>query len=511
MAKQKFDVAKGVKDWYKEDAILRNQVRSTLRNIFEKYGFVPIETPIIERRDSLGFKGGGEIQKEVFRLEDQGGRKLALRFDQTVPLARFVASHKDLKFPFKRYAIGEVFRDGPTQPEQGRYRSFTQCDADILGVKEMAAEAELFALAQDAFKELGLGNVEVKINNRKLLEGLLDYAGVPDHAKLRTITTLDKLDKIGLDGIKEELSDLTIFDQEMALSNDTLQELFEKYKKQGISGVEYPMKSKIISELDKNGYEEILSFFQDIEDESKLFTKVAEYKTKGPKLLASENVGKIMDSISTKGTNDEIYNRLTSTISSPKGKEGLEEVKELLDYSSKMGLDFIQLDPCLARGLDYYTGTTIEVYLKDKRIVKSAILAGGRFDDMVGDFRGENEDIPAVGFSFGLERLVMVLKDYNKDNIKPTNTELYLIPIGKTTDECLGIAHTLRNQGLNIDMELQKNKKIGNSIGYADTLGIPYVGLIGEDEIKEECITVKNLKSGIQEKVKIENISDYLK
>ncbi|MBR9691155.1 hypothetical protein GOV06_00040 [Candidatus Woesearchaeota archaeon] len=510
MAKPKFDVAKGMKDWYGKDAIIRNQIRNTLRNIFEKYGFVPIETPMVETRKALGFKGGGEIQKEVFLLKDQGGREIALRFDQTVPLARFTASHKDIKFPFKRYVIGEVFRDGPTQPEQGRYRSFTQCDVDILGVKEMAAEAELFALAQDAFRELGLGNVEVKINNRKLLEGLLDYAGVPDYAKLRTISTLDRADKIGLDGVREELLELTAFSEEMSLSNEILGELFDKYKERGISVVKSPeIKSKIVAEVDNQGYQDILSFFETEEDQSELYAKVEGYKTQGQKLLNPKIVEEIMEAIQLGGGNEETYQRLSKIISSPKGREGLTEIRQLLDYSAKMGLDFIQFDPCLARGLDYYTGTTIEVYLQDRNIVRSAILAGGRFDDMVGDFRG-GEEIPAVGFSFGLERLVMVLKDYKKDS-KKTNTEIYLIPIGKTTDECLGIAHRLRNQGLNVDMELQHRKKVGQSINYAESLGIPYVALVGEDEIKEDTITLKNLEARTQEKVKTAAVYNCLR
>ena len=191
---KEFKIAKGVKDWYGKDAILRNEIKDTLRRVFEKYGYNPLETPMIERAETMKFKGGQEIQKEIFTLKDQGRRELALRFDQTLPLARFVASNKDIKFPFKRYVIGEVFRDGPAQPEQGRYRVFTQCDVDILGVKNMIAESELLALAQDCFKELGLGNIIIKINNRKLLDGILDYADIPEKKKFEAIIILDKID-----------------------------------------------------------------------------------------------------------------------------------------------------------------------------------------------------------------------------------------------------------------------------------------------------------------------------
>ncbi len=429
---KEFKIAKGVKDWYGKDAILRNEIKDTLKRVFERYGYNPIETPMIERAETVKFKGGEEIQKEIFTLKDQGKRELALRFDQTLPLARFVASNKDVKFPFKRYVIGEVFRDGPAQPEQGRYRVFTQCDVDILGVKDMIAEAELLALAQDCFKELGLGNITVKINNRKLLDGILDYAGVPSSKKIETIIILDKMDKIGIEGVKKEIKLLLL--------------------------------------------------------------KVA--------------VDKLISTITKENNNDKTYKKLTEIVSSKNGKQGLDEIKQLLDYSKSMGIDFIEFDPSLARGLDYYTGTTIEVYLKDKSVVKSAVLAGGRYDNMIGAFSGSNQEISAVGFSFGLERIAMILNDIKK-NLKLSNTEIYLIPIN-TEKECLKIAHSLRNQGLNVDMDL-KGKKMGQAITYADSLGIPYAGIIGDDELKEESITIKNLKTREQKKVKINEAYKYLK
>ena len=432
MAKNEFKIAKGVRDWYGQDAILRNEIKDILRRVFERYGYNPIETPMIERAETIKFKGGEEIQKEIFTLKDQGKRELALRFDQTLPLARFVASSKDIKFPFKRYVIGEVFRDGPTQPEQGRYRVFTQCDVDILGVKDMTAEAELLALAADVFKELGLGNIIIKINNRKLLDGILDYVSIPKSKKFKTIIALDKRDKIGNEGVKKEL----------------------------------------------------LCF------------------------LSKETVSKLVKLIQVKKTNKQTYQGLAKVVSSTNGKQGLDEIKQLLEYSESLGLDFVEFDPSLARGLDYYTGTTIEVYLKDKSVVKSAVLAGGRFDNLIGDFIGGKKEIPAVGFSFGLERLVMILKNYKK-SLKTSNTELYLIPIN-TTNKCLKIAHYLRKQELNIDTDF-KARKIGQAINYASSLGIPYVGIVGEDELKEDSITIKNLKTREQKKVKIKDLYKYLK
>lgn len=505
MTKPQFDVAKGHRDYFGQEAILRNHIRDTLRTIFERYGYQPLETPLIEDAETLGFKGGGEIQKEVYRLSDQGKRKLALRFDQTVPLARFIACHPEIKFPFKRYAIGPVFRDGPTQPEQGRYRSFTQCDVDVLGIREMTAEAELFALAQDAFEALGLGTVEVKINNRKLLDGIMDYARVPDHAKLRTIMTLDKMDKLGIEGVTEALTMLTLSDQEMSLSNECLQQLYYEFTQSGPTAVEQ-FRSQINAEVGLSGYQAITSAMAEFKtDPQAVFDFLSSFKTKGEILLTPDNVNSLFGLLQSEGSNQKIFAQLEKAVTSPKGRQGLEEIRQLLFYGEKMHMDALRLDPSLARGLDYYTGTTMEVYCQDRTIVNSAILAGGRFDNMVGDFRG-GEEIPAVGFSFGLERLVMILKQQNKS--PQTTTQLYLIPMG-TTSECLELAHRLRRDGINVDMEMVETK-LGRSIGYASGLGIPYVGILGPDELQEGVINIKNLKTRQQEAVLLNTVSSYM-
>ena len=199
--------AKGTRDFLPEEKLLREKIVSTLRRIFERYGFYPIETPILERFSTLSAKyaGGSEILKETFKLTDQGGRELGLRYDLTVPLARFVAMNPTLKMPFKRYQIGRVFRDGPIK--LGRYREFWQCDADIVGCKDLIAEAEILQMALDAFSELGL-KVFIQLNSRKLLDEILAYAGVPEEKRIDAILAMDKLEKFGWDCVKNELLDL---------------------------------------------------------------------------------------------------------------------------------------------------------------------------------------------------------------------------------------------------------------------------------------------------------------
>jgi len=428
-ATPKFDVAKGHRDWYGANAILRNHIRGTLGTVFERYGYQPIETPLVEDQAAIGFKGGGEIQKEVYTLSDNGKRDLALRFDQTVPLARFMATHLgEISLPFKRYAIGPVFRDGPTQPDQGRYRSFTQCDVDVLGLPSMAAEAELLALAQDAFSTLGLGGVEASVNNRKLLDGILECAGVPDGSKLRTIVTLDKLDKMEgkLPELKETLTKLTLADGDVMISQETLDKLFDLYDNKTPEIALSRCHSAIVEEVGQVGYAAIEEVFKQNAGRTATYADVSSFKTKGDLLLEPAMVNRLMEIVSAEGSNDDIFRYLSQKIASDRGQEGLREIGEVLGYSKSMGIDFVRFNPALARGLDYYTGTTLEVFLKNREIVNSAILAGGRFDNMVGDFCG-GEEIPAVGFSFGLERLAMVLAGQNS-NLPSTTVQVYLVP-----------------------------------------------------------------------------------
>ena len=511
MTKLNFEPVKGARDWYGAQTIIRNKIRNTLQTVFERYGYDRLETPLMETRAALAFKGGGEIQKEVFQLTDQGGRELALRFDQTVPLARYLASTPGAKFPFKRYAIGEVFRDGPAQPEQGRYKGFTQCDVDIIGVKEMTAEAELFALAQDAFRKLGLGDVEVNINNRKLLDGILDFAEVPAAARLRTIVALDKLDKIGVEGLTKELQELRLYDNITQLSNNTLNELFIAYDQDGAPALE-SYKPLIATEVGKEGSEQIMNSFRTISDRSELYQTIANFQTRGELLLpansASALLGLVQTAADNNGDNEKIFRFLQSIVSSETGLQGLAETRTLLDYAKGMGFDSVRLNPVLARGLNYYTGTTIEVFLKNRALVPSAILAGGRFDDMIGDFRGAGEQLPAVGFSFGLERLAKIIED--KERAPETVRQVYIVPIGETQSDCLRIAHELREQNLNVDMVLQRTK-VGKAVEFASKQGIPFVAFVGLDEISTNKLKIKNLKTGTQEMVKIPETAAKIK
>ena len=404
---------KGTRDLKPEEMIARNKVIGTLREIFEVYGFSPLETPVLEKYDILAAKyaGGSEILKETFKLKDQGKRDLGLRYDLTVPLSRFIGMNPNTKMPFKRYQIGEVFRDGPV--ESARYRQFTQCDVDIVGCREMTADAEIIALISRAFEKLGLDCV-IKINSRKLLNDLLKYCKVPNNKIEDVIIIIDKMDKIGIEEVKKELS----------------------------------------------------------------------------KIINKKIIQKIEEIISIEGLNESKISKLKEII---KKSEGLDEIQSLLNYLDmiNVGVDF---DISLARGLAYYTGTVIEVFLRDSG-VKSAVCAGGRYDKMIGSFLGRG-NFPAVGVAFGLDRIYDAYIEKNKEE-KKTVTQIYIIPI-KTLNESLKIAEELRKSGIKADIDLM-GKGISKNLEFANSLGIPYVLFIGPDELKQNKVKLRDMKTGEEE------------
>lgn len=426
------EMAKGVRDFPPEDKIIREELVGSLKEIFESFGYSPLETPSIERLDTLTakFAAGTESDaaKEIFKLTDQGNRELGLRFDLTVPFARFIASNPNLKMPFKRYEIGRVFRDGPIK--LGRYREFWQCDVDIAGAASVKAEAELLLLALEAFKRLKL-DAYVEVNNRKLLFGLMDHCEIAHEKRESVIITIDKIAKYGADVVRKELVDKFI---------------------------------------DKHAIEKLLEIF------------------------------------TMSGTNAEILDRLEPVLDSDIGKEGLDELKELFEYLKFVEHGKIKLNISLARGLAYYTGTVFEGFLKDSKVT-SSICGGGRYDNMVGMYASNNRQYPAVGISFGLEPITDALRLKNPE-LKKTVTELYIIPI-QTFKESLVIATTLREAGLNVDIDLME-KGISKNLDYANTLKIPFVAFIGETELKEQKIKLKNMVTGNERLVSLDEAYDLI-
>ncbi len=423
----KLQTAKGVRDVPPEEKIIKNTIIRKLREVFELYGFVPLETPLLERYDTLAAKfAAGEASdalKETFKLTDQGKRELGLRFDLTVPLSRYVAMNPTLKMPFKRYQVGRVFRDGPIK--LGRYREFWQMDIDTVGTRSMLADAEIIAMIDASFKKLGF-DVGIKVNNRKLLNGILKQAGIK--RKEEAIIAIDKLDKIGEDGVSEEL-------------------LERGFKKKQIT--------------------EVLSLIKK---------------------------GITLKELKVKITNEE-------------GKEGLAELEEIFNYLRSMNIKTAFFDVSLARGLAYYTGPVFEAFLK-KGKVTSSLAGGGRYDKMIGDFLGGNREIPATGVAFGLAPIMDSLKEKEAFERK-TAAEVYVIPIG-TVQESLQTVQELRDNGIAASFSMGK-KGVSKNLQYANALGIPYVVIIGGDELKQKKVMFRNMETGDEQLLSVKDVVKRLK
>ena len=403
---------KGGYDFLPKEQKIRNYINGILKSTFEEYGYLPIETPILCYFDMLAGKydEDNDILNEIYKLKDQGNRNLGLRYDLTVPFAKFIALNKnELKLPFKRYEINKVFRDGPVKV--GRDREFTQCDVDVVGLSNQMIEAELLSLYVNAFTKLNI-EINIKYNSRKLMKGLILETGISEELVSNTITIIDKIDKL----TTEELTKYLI---ELGLKETQINLLLEYFK--------LPLK-----ELN-NKFKEISN--QDI-------------------------------------------------------KEGLEELNNLEEYIEKMNLrEYCTFTSSLARGQDYYTGNVFEVYEKNG-LLTGAIGGGGRYDKMITEFISDGEIYPAVGISFGLTSIFELLK--NREEFSSSSpVDIYIIPMN-TNIESLQLANSLRNLNIKVDLEMN-NKKLKKSLDFCNKENIPYVIILGEDEITNQEFKLKDM------------------
>ena len=420
---------KGSMDYLPEEQIIRNKAINILSNTFENYGYLPVETTTLCYYDLLASKyaGGAEILKEVYKLNDQGERNLALRYDLTVPFSKIIAMNKGLNLPFRRYEIGKVFRDGPVKV--GRNREFYQCDVDVCGINGQYVEAELFAMSFTCYNSLGI-NSYIEWNNRKFLSGIILESGIAEELVSPVILSVDKLAKIGEDGVRKELTDYQI-------PNDKLDKLFSYFK---------------------INIEELEATFKD-------------------------NTCELL-------------------------KEGITEIVELNNYLKGLGLNDAIFTPYLARGLEIYTGTVWEVFDTDKNVT-CAIGGGGRYDNIITKFISDGQSYPAVGMSFGLVPICEILKNKNND-IKDSLYDLYVVPFDKNAEiTSLELANILRKNGVKVIIEMN-NKKIKKCFEWANKKNIPYVTVIGEDEIKNQQLNIKNMKTGESTKYSFSDIDKFI-
>ena len=412
------------------EQVLFNQMREKIQRTYEKYGFLPIDTPVIESTEVLLAKAGGETEKQLYSFT-KGDSNLTLRFDLTVPLAKYVAMHSnELSFPFRRYQIGKVYRGERAQ--RGRFREFYQCDIDVIGDGELNIinDAEIPSIMYDIFKELGLDKFTIRINNRKILNGLFESINAKENS-VDIMRIIDKIEKIGVEKVKAELRELNISEDNIDI---------------------------------------IISFIQ--------IDGTTDEKITALEKLKIEN---------------EIYNI------------GLEELKEVIKYIRLFNVpeEYFTIDVSIARVLDYYTGTVYETFLNDYKSIGS-ICSGGRYSDLAGYYT--DKKLPGVGMSIGLTRLFFILNDINliKTN-KKSISEILILSMLPDLKPAIETANSLRKAGINTEIYFD-DKKIKAKFKYADKLKIPYVIVIGEDEIKTGRLTLKNMETGEQESCAMDEI-----
>ena len=417
------------------EQILFNQMKEKIQKSYEKFGFLPIDTPVIEMSEVLLAKAGGETEKQIYRFE-KGDNDLSLRFDLTVPLAKYVAEYyNDLSFPFRRYQIGKVYRG--ERPQKGRFREFYQCDIDVIGDGELSIlnDAEMPAVIYNTFKELGFDNFTICINNRKILNGLFESLNQKENS-VEIMRTIDKIDKIGEENVILCLKDLNI---------------------------------------------------------------------------PEENIEKIINFIKTDGTTDEKINKLVNMkIQNETFNKGLDELKQVVNAIRNFGVPDtnFKVDLTISRGLDYYTGTVYETFLNDYREIGS-VCSGGRYENLAEYYT--DKKLPGVGISIGFTRLFYVLNEKNAIKAdKNSISEVLVVSMLEDNTKALEVATFLRNNNIPSEVYLE-DKKIKAKFKYADKLQIPFVIVIGEDEIANNVITLKNMKTGEQQTVSIEDVIKIIK
>ncbi|MFH2020955.1 MAG: histidine--tRNA ligase [archaeon] len=422
------EMAKGVRDFPPEEKILRDKILETIKQTLEIYGYNPIELPILERYETLAAKyAAGEESdalKEIFVTEDNGKRKLGLRFDLTVPFSRFMGLNPELKMPFKKYITGQVFRDGPLK--KGRYREFTQFDPDIVGCQSVIADAETISATEAVFNKLGF-DVVIEFNTRKVLLGILEDLKISEDKQFDVIVSIDKLKKYGEKEVEKEL---------------------------------------LGKGLDKG------------------------------------KISRLFEYLNTKKSNIETLSSLKSLVKSSIGKEGLKEIEDILGYLKAYGVTSAVFLPSLARGLAYYTGPIYEVYLKGSSITSSA-AGGGRYDELIGKLQGNDKIIPATGISYGIEVIVEALKEKQSLSQKSV-VSLYVIPI-KTLEKSISIVQKFRKAGIKTDYDYM-GRGISKNLDYANAMGIPFVIFIGEKELAENKVKLRDMKTGEEEMMSVDEV-----
>ena len=437
MAKQKPRTLSGFMELLPPRQVQFERMAELLRRTYSLYGFTPLDTPIIEASEVLLAKAGGETEKQIYRF-NKGDTDLSLRFDLTVPLAKYVALHyAELSFPFRRFQIGKVYRGERAQ--RGRFREFYQADIDVIGdgKLDITNEAEIPAIIYQTFTALGLQRFQIRVNNRKVLNGFYAMLGLTEKSG-EIMRIVDKLDKIGADKVGAMLRD------EAGLEQDAVDEIL-----------------KFISITGSN--KDVLSALEEYRGRHELFSA------------------------------------------------GLDELNTVVKYLSAFGVpeDHFAVDLTIARGLDYYTGTVYETFMTDHPEIGS-ICSGGRYDNLAEYYT--DKQLPGVGISIGLTRLFYVLEEqgYLNDNLITAPADALILPMTDELAPAIALATQLRAAGIRTQLYTEQ-KKFKQKMSYADKLGVPYILLLGEDEITQGKVSLKNMATGEQQLLTTEETAGIIR
>jgi histidyl-tRNA synthetase len=464
MSSAKTQPARGMRDFLPAEVRKREYVIGVIKEVYERYGFEPLETPAVENIETLLGKYGEEGNQLIFKIlkrgehEKTGEADLALRYDLTVPLARVVAQYQnELPKFFKRYQIQPVWR--ADRPARGRFREFYQCDVDVLGSKSMVVEAELIAAASDALVTLGFNDFTIRVNHRRILNGIFEASELPLDKRNDFLVALDKLDKIGREGVARE------------------------FEQRGILLNEGNRAARLLLDLQLAWVEKAFD---------------VEVQLRGD-----------FDASERSAVNNRLLERIGECIAGNiEAQTGLAELKTLLDLIEQTPAQGrVEIDPLLARGLSYYTGAIIEINVAD---LTGSLGGGGRYDNLVGMFLGR--DVPACGFSLGLERIIVVMSERNMfppELVASPADVMVTIWNEDSVGESLSLATELRSGGLRVDLYPEADK-MGKQFKYASSRGIPYVLIVGDDERARGEVAIKDMKSGEQRSVKRAEVAGAL-
>jgi histidyl-tRNA synthetase len=427
-----FQPPRGTRDYLPADQQKKNWVIDQIREVYEAYGFEPLGTPAFENLEMLMIKSGEDIINQIYNFKDKSDRELALRFEHTASTVRVVATHRNLVKPFKRYTIGPVWRY--ERPTEKRFREFWQADVDIFGVKGSIADAEVLSAAVDALSRLGFEGFTINLNDRRILKSIIQLSGIPEEKSLDAFRAVDKLGKIGRDGVIEELKGIAPYDEASI---------------------------------------------------------------------------KLLDLIGINGTPDEVLGKAKMMLQDYEdGIKGITALEELYKYAEAFGFaQYIRVDLSLARGLDYYTGPVFEVITKGFEDYGS-IAGGGRYDEIIELYGGP--PTYATGVSFGVDRLTPILEEKGVFVNMTLSAKVYIAPVNKKVIyEAVKIAQMLRAENISSLVDMM-GRKLGKQFEYADKKGIPKVVIVGERELAKGAVMVRDMKTGEQEEVRLDDLVSFL-